>query len=140
MSCRKNASPIYLILFISATYFLNRPCVYCSLLLAILVVSLFDFNTDWFEPSTVPQLHSNATSIISDSIAHATSNVLPEYLVSGISSVMSAATDNAVVNAIASRSSGAASTSDVESTFMEWAKGMLRKEWRIQCLDLVIRL
>jgi hypothetical protein len=140
MSCRKNASPIYLILFISATYFLNRPCVYCSLLLAILVVSLFDFNTDWFEPSTVSQLHSNATSIITDSIAHATSNVLPEYLVSGISSLMSAATDNAVANAIASRSNGAASTSDMESTFMEWAKGILRKEWRIQCLDLVIRL
>src|ERR1700761_6878144 len=45
-----NASPIYLILFISATYILNRPCVYCSLLLAILVVALFDFHGDWFEP------------------------------------------------------------------------------------------
>jgi len=46
---RTNASPVYLVLFISATYFLNRPCVYCSLLLAILVVSLFDFGTEWFE-------------------------------------------------------------------------------------------
>ncbi|KIW39235.1 uncharacterized protein PV06_09026 [Exophiala oligosperma] len=29
-------SPVHLIIFIALTYFLNRPCIYCSLLLVIL--------------------------------------------------------------------------------------------------------
>lgn len=32
-------SPIHLALFLSMTYFLNRPCIYCSLLLLILFAS-----------------------------------------------------------------------------------------------------
>ncbi|WPH04074.1 Hypothetical protein R9X50_00695900 [Acrodontium crateriforme] len=45
-----NASPIYVLLFLTATYALQRPCVYCSILLFVLVFSLFDFHADWFEP------------------------------------------------------------------------------------------
>lgn len=32
-------SPVHLVLFIALTYFLNRPCIYCSLLLVILFAS-----------------------------------------------------------------------------------------------------
>ena len=49
-----NASPIYIVLFLTATYALQRPCVYCSILLFVLVFSLFDFHADWFEPRWQP--------------------------------------------------------------------------------------
>ncbi|KAF4633062.1 hypothetical protein G7Y89_g5064 [Cudoniella acicularis] len=53
-----NASPIFIFLFFVCTYFLNRPCVYCSFLLLILFASschwsdhcFFDFSSNWFEP------------------------------------------------------------------------------------------
>jgi hypothetical protein len=63
---------------------------------------------------------------------------------------MSAATDNAVVDAVDSllgvvagrvgMGAGADQVSGGESTFVDWIKAILRKEWRFQCLDLVVRL
>lgn len=53
-----NASPLFLISFFILTYLLNRPCVYCSILLLILFISscywsdqcFFDIHSNWFEP------------------------------------------------------------------------------------------
>lgn len=62
---------------------------------------------------------------------------------------MSAATNNALadvvdkaVDAVTSRAGAinGGNVSAVEGTFVEWMKGLLRKEWRVECLDLVIRL
>lgn len=139
----KNASPVYLILFISATYFLNRPCVYCSLLLAILVFALFDFHAPWFEASPYSNYTSqNSSNILVDSLAQATSSLLPDYIVEGVASVVSKAAENGVVRAVTGGGVGGAEgvSAGLQGTFVEWAKGVLRKEWRIQCLDLIIRL
>lgn len=53
-----NASPAFIFLFFVCTYFLNRPCPYCSFLLLVLFVSscnwsdrcFFDFSANWFQP------------------------------------------------------------------------------------------
>ncbi|RTE79820.1 hypothetical protein BHE90_005657 [Fusarium euwallaceae] len=53
-----NASPAFIFLFFICTYFLNRPCVYCSILLLILFLTscnwsdrcFFDFGSNWFLP------------------------------------------------------------------------------------------
>jgi hypothetical protein len=128
---RTNASPVYLVLFISATYFLNRPCVYCSLLLFILVVALFDFHTPWFDPplSDTAELALNGTTPLLESVgvlaqaATHTAQALVKSTVEGI------------------REKGAALGQASGGGNYEWAKGLLgKKEWRIQCLDVLIRV
>jgi hypothetical protein len=41
-----------------------------------------------------------------------------------------------VVGSITNRT---APEEQLNSTVVEWIKGLLRKEWRIQCLDVVVR-
>ncbi|OSS48099.1 hypothetical protein B5807_06450 [Epicoccum nigrum] len=122
---RTNASPVYLVLFISATYFLNRPCVYCSLLLFILVVALCDFHTPWFDPplSDTPALAVNETTPLLESAgvyAQAAANTAQDLIKSTVDNVRGKASAGAM---------------------NEWVKGLLgKKEWKIQCLDVLIRI
>ncbi|KAF2432237.1 hypothetical protein EJ08DRAFT_586034 [Tothia fuscella] len=134
-----NASPIYLILFISATYFLNRPCVYCSLLLAVLVIALFDFHSNWFEPryssasavtSTASELLANGTSPISGAVLETIS------LMASVVNSTAAAVVEAVGGVVGQRAS---TEGEANSTVVEWIKGLLRKEWRVSCMDVVVR-
>ncbi|KAF2182781.1 hypothetical protein K469DRAFT_585229 [Zopfia rhizophila CBS 207.26] len=133
---RTNASPVYLVLFISATYFLNRPCVYCSLLLAILVVSLFDFHTAWFElplasEATEPAI--NGTTPLRDTIGETASIV-----VSAANSTAQAMV-KAVIDGLRAKTASASQASGGAS--YEWVKGLLgKKEWRIPCLDVLVRI
>lgn len=125
---RTHASPVYLVLFISATYFLNRPCVYCSLLLFILVVALFDFHTPWFDAplSDSAELALNGTvsetaSVLAQAANH-TAQVVVKTAIDGVKGKV-----------------GLGQASDAQS--YEWVKGLLgKKEWRIQCLDVLIRV
>ncbi|KAF2203295.1 hypothetical protein GQ43DRAFT_454529 [Delitschia confertaspora ATCC 74209] len=133
---RTNASPVYLFLFISATYFLNRPCVYCSLLLAILVVALFDFSTPWFE--------SSISSDTSGAILN-TTTPLQGTIVETASIFASAATSAAqamikeAVNGIRNRDSSAPQITGTAT--QEWVKNLFsKKEWRVPCLDVLVRL
>ncbi|KAF2826449.1 hypothetical protein CC86DRAFT_370439 [Ophiobolus disseminans] len=124
---RTNASPVYLVLFISATYFLNRPCVYCSLLLFILVVALFDFYTPWFDPPLAPDtagLALNGTMVETASVLAQAANQTAQALVK---------------NAVDSVRGKMGQTSGGKE--YEWVKGLLgKKEWKIQCLDVLIRV
>ncbi|KAI9376643.1 hypothetical protein BJX61DRAFT_488530 [Aspergillus egyptiacus] len=57
-----NASPLFLISFVTLTYILHRPCIYCSALLVILFAStctwsdrcFFNLRADWFAPRYSP--------------------------------------------------------------------------------------
>jgi hypothetical protein len=126
-SLRTNASPVYLVLFISATYFLNRPCVYCSLLLFILVVALFDFHTPWFDPPLAPdtaELALNGTFV-------ETAGVLAQAANHTAQAIVKNAVDG--VRGRIGQTNGAKE--------YEWVKGLLgKKEWKIQCLDVLIRV
>ena len=136
LSLRTNASPVYLVLFISATYFLTRPCVYCSLLLFILVVALFDFQTPWFEAplsTETAELALNGTTPFRDSIfegagvlAQAANNTAQALVKGALDTVRNKTADTV----------GAAGSGNYE-----WVKGLVgKKEWKIQCLDVLIRI
>ena len=124
---RTQASPVYLILFISATYFLNRPCVYCSLLLFILVVALFDFHTPWFDPPLAPdtaELALNGTMVETAGVlaqaANHTAQALVKNAFDGVKSKMGQGNGGKEY---------------------EWVKGLLgKKEFKMQCLDVLIRI
>ncbi|KAI7283962.1 hypothetical protein D0864_03842 [Hortaea werneckii] len=62
-----NAPPVYVALYILGNFALQRPCVYCSILLTILCFSLLDFSSDWFEPRWQP------TVPVSETLSHALS-------------------------------------------------------------------
>ncbi|KAK8212745.1 hypothetical protein IWZ01DRAFT_278013 [Phyllosticta capitalensis] len=136
-----NASPVYLVLFISATYFLNRPCVYCSLLLAILVIALFDFNTSWFEPNTRynPEPSRNASS------APSNTTFMTDLAMETVSLAASATneTAGALVSAAMDMFSRSKRAPDaqVSAGAAELSKGLFaRKEWKVPCMDVIVRL
>lgn len=129
-------SPIYLVLFVSATYFLNRPCVYCSLLLTILVISLYDFHTNWFEPrapaSTTLDASNNGTLSLQDAALETAS-----IAASAVNSTLTSIAQSAV--------QGLKRRAEIDPqpsiSGAEWLKGIFgRKEWRIPCLDVAVRL
>ncbi|KAF2718560.1 hypothetical protein K431DRAFT_314868 [Polychaeton citri CBS 116435] len=140
-----NASPIYITLFLTANYALQRPCVYCSLLLMILVWSLFDFSADWFEPRSAnspSQLVApaeswiNGNSTFTDAVLETASLALSTVNGTGGSAA------SAVLDAIAQRAGvpeGAAANGS-ESAFVG-LRAMLEKwQFRIPCVDVVVRL
>ena len=127
---RTHASPVYLVLFISATYLLNRPCVYCSLLLFILVVALFDFHTPWFDAP----LSDSAELALNGTVAESAGMLAP-----AVNATVKAGVGAAVEGVKGRVGLGQASGSEGQS--YEWVKGLLgKKEWRVQCLDVLIRI
>jgi len=178
-----NASPIYLVLFITATYSVNRPCVYCSLLLAILLLALFDFRAastapspttmstgpdNWFEPryrryaafsggassaSTLASpANSTAAAATNDSSAAALAALDVGPIVRGSLAVLSSAVNQSVAAAARTMGMGMGMGMDMgmaagnETAAVSglgvgaWFRSMLRREWRIECLDVVVRL
>ncbi|KAL4944063.1 hypothetical protein BDV06DRAFT_188229 [Aspergillus oleicola] len=65
-----NASPLFLISFVTLTYLLHRPCIYCSALLIILFAStcnwsdrcFLNLRSDWFVPRYSPYTESNTSN------------------------------------------------------------------------------
>jgi hypothetical protein len=105
--------------------------VYCSLLLFILVVALFDFHTPWFEqplPSSATNVATNGTSMgetaaVFVQAANQTAQALVKAAVQGVKEKAAGAGGQA----------GAAG--------YEWAKGLVgKKEWRIPCMNVLVRL
>ncbi|KAM4060788.1 bladder cancer-related protein BC10 domain-containing protein [Hirsutella rhossiliensis] len=125
-----NASPVFIFLFFICTYFLNRPCVYCSILLLVLFLTscnwsdrcFFDFRSNWFVPRP-------ATTAADDS-SDAFNATLVEMANSTAKALAGAAAD-----AVAAR------RAEWTGLGMEWLRSLLgRREWRIECMDLYIRL
>lgn len=101
--------------------------MYCSLLLFILVVALFDFHTPWFDPPLNPdtaELALNGTLVETAGVLAQAANTTAQALV------------KSAVEGV--RSKVGQGTSGKE---YEWVKGLLgKKEWKIQCLDVLIRI
>lgn len=125
-----NASPAFIFLFFICTYFLNRPCVYCSFLLLILFLTschwsdrcFFDFSSNWFQP--------RPPSPIPDSITDNFNATAVEVLNSTASALASAAAEEL-----------ARKRAEWTGLGMEWLRSLLgRREWRIECMDIYIRL
>lgn len=133
--------------FFLLTYFLNRPCVYCSVLLLILFISscywsdhcFFDIHSNWFEPRHLSSPLPNPLSQSQEySVRHGGYN-------SGEVSFLASA-----INQTASALAGAAVeelkrrieiTPEWTGIGLEWVRSWLgAREWRLPCLDVYIRL
>ncbi|KAF4556751.1 Hypothetical protein D9617_1g086320 [Elsinoe fawcettii] len=120
-----NVSPIYLLLFVTATFYLHRPCLYCSILLTILVASLYDWRTNWFEPrnniwdwSAVGAAREDK-SLVGD-VFNSTAGAAAQVMLDGVRGRLGEARVM----------SGA-----------QWLRELVgRREWRVPCLEVAIRL
>jgi len=113
-------------------YYLNRPCVYCSLLLTVLVISVYDFHNNWFEPqpdsSSLSHTRNSTTTALGDNIAVASS-----VIQSAAASIAQSVADGF------SKKTGLDPQPQI--SVAEWLKEMLgKKEWRIPCIDVAVRL
>ena len=148
MFTRLNASPIYTITFLSAYFYLQRPCVYCSILLFVLVFSIFDFSADWFEPRW-----NMSTSAVSETAAaylsgNATlTEVVLQTAVSVINGTGGSLASAAMGGVMKRKAEEGNATSAVITSIpsglnaFEWLRTILdKKQYRIQCLGVVVRI
>lgn len=119
------------------TYFLNRPCFYCSFLLLILFLSscywsercFFDLSSNWFQPR--PPIADPAPidpSLVTD--AENFNRTALEMVNTTASALASAAAEEL-----------ARKRAEWTGLGIEWLRNLLgKREWRIECMDLYIRL
>ncbi|KKZ64906.1 hypothetical protein GX50_04195 [[Emmonsia] crescens] len=143
-----NASPLFILSFITLTYLLHRPCIYCSALLLILFLSschwsdrcFFDFRGDWFAPRfSAPTTSSSGFSSSAPGLA--------EYVLETVNSTATAlagaAVDEVKKHFASNNGTGVVENSHVEWTGMglEWLRSLLgRREWTLPCVDVKVRL
>jgi hypothetical protein len=114
--------------------------VYCSLLLCILVISLFDFHSSWFEPryahpSTLFSSVGNTTTTQPEGLAASIGAIVPTAIADKLEIM------GAVVNGTAtSLMNGLREMRVLESTGGGFFRSLLRREWKINCFDIAIRL
>lgn len=130
-----NASPAFIFLFFVCSYFLNRPCVYCSILLLILFITscnwsdrcFFDFSSNWFQSRASTTLPSGA-HFGYDELAFNTT-------------MRDMAGSMARTYATAAAGEVDARRAEWTGLGMEWLRSLLgKREWRIDCIDVYIRL
>ncbi len=136
----------FVVSFFFLTYFLNRPCVYCSVLLLILFISscywsdhcFFDIHSNWFEPRHLSSPLPNPLTQASERSGSATNT-------SGGASFLATAinqTATALATAVAEE---VGRKIDIRPEWtgigVEWIRSWLgAREWRLPCLDVYIRL
>ncbi len=143
---RTNASPAFIFLFFVCTYFLNRPCVYCSFLLLILFLTscnwsdrcFFDFSSNWFQPRPSGS-YVSLPGCCSECYANATANEDLNTTATAVVAEMANTTAGVLVNAATEQI--AKTRAEWTGLGMEWLRSLLgKREWRIDCLDVNIRL
>jgi hypothetical protein len=129
-----NAPPIFVVLFFLCTFFLSRPCVYCSFLLAILFFTscywsdqcFFDLSSNWFEPRPMAPLlppDENKTKMEFNSTV--------AEMVNSTAGALAAAAMEEVARRRA----------EWTGLGLEWVRSLLgKREWRIDCMMVNIRL
>ncbi|KAI9053862.1 hypothetical protein LZ554_002809 [Drepanopeziza brunnea f. sp. 'monogermtubi'] len=139
-----NASPIFIFLFFICTYFLNRPCIYCSFLLLILFASschwsdhcFFDFSSNWFEPRSSAQTPLSLEPLANLSLPDPTLEELSTYV--GALNNTAAALAGMALEEIKRR---LAMRTEWTGIGVEWLRSLLgKREWRLPCVDVYIRL
>lgn len=133
------------LLFLTATYALQRPCVYCSILLGVLVFSLFDFHADWFEPrfqgdtlspSETASGYMSGNSTLSNALMETASMAMTA--INGTGGSLASKAMEGVRRKVAGEAHGTGSGGAVG---MEWVRGFLEKrQFRIPCVDVLVRL
>ncbi|TKX19459.1 hypothetical protein C1H76_8308 [Elsinoe australis] len=123
-----NVSPIYFILFVSATFYMQRPCLYCSILLTILVISLYDWRSNWFEP------RNNIWDMYGDPEKEGRKSSFAEEVMNSTAG----AAAHAVMEGVGRKLLG---EDRVVLSGAQWLRELVgRREWRIPCVEVAIRL
>ena len=148
-----NASPLFILLFFISTYFLNRPCVYCSILLVVLFVSschwsdhcFFDLqHGNWFEPRRLSSPFPNpiAGNKFQGDESDSTSegSFVVQALNETVGALAGAAVEGMKTKAAQITSDGMLRT-EWTGLGIAWARDALgKREWRLPCVDVWIRL
>ncbi len=143
-----NASPAFIFLFFVSTYFLTRPCNYCAFLLLILFLSscnwsdrcFLDVGSNWFHPRSVG---SYIYVPIPEWTAGGSADTSASESLNSTASALVAEILNTTAGALATAATEQITRAKVEWTGLglEWLRSLLgRREWRIDCLDLYVRL
>ncbi|BCR94282.1 uncharacterized protein AKAW2_11328A [Aspergillus luchuensis] len=153
-----NASPLFIISFVTLTYILHRPCIYCSALLLILFISschwsdkcFFDLRGDWFSPrySTTTTLDTTSSSSVNETLASYVFETVNSTTKALAGAVVEEAQRRLALNgtlaAAASSSTGTVTTSahdEWTGIGLEWLRSLLgRREWTLPCVDVKVRL
>ncbi|EZF26065.1 hypothetical protein H103_01762 [Trichophyton rubrum CBS 288.86] len=149
-----NASPLFILSFVTLTYILHRPCIYCSALLLILFISschwsdrcFFDLKADWFAPRfahlpvTAPTMNATATTPALNS----TSSELTGYVLDTVNTTATALMGAAFEEAkrrVMPNASLSANEPEWTGIGLEWFRSLLgRREWTLPCVDVKVRL
>ncbi|GKZ32979.1 hypothetical protein AbraIFM66950_002683 [Aspergillus brasiliensis] len=148
-----NASPLFIISFVTLTYILHRPCIYCSALLLILFISschwsdkcFFDLRGDWFSPrySTTTSLDTTSTSV-NDTLASYVFETVNSTTKALAGAVVDEAQRRLALNGTLAASSTTTTTSAQDEWTgigLEWLRSLLgRREWTLPCVDVKVRL
>ncbi|KAI2620824.1 bladder cancer-related protein BC10-domain-containing protein [Xylaria nigripes] len=152
-----NASPAFIFLFFVCTYFLNRPCVYCSILLLILFVTscywsdrcFFEFSSNWFTPRMPSAAFETwidshyAMNATTGTAMVATSPATMDPAIYNLFNSTVLESFNTTASALAGIAADELARKRPEWTGLgvEWLRSLLgKREWRIECMDLNIRL
>ncbi|GAM83720.1 hypothetical protein ANO11243_017090 [Dothideomycetidae sp. 11243] len=120
-----NTSPFYFIIFVAATWYMNRPCLYCSFLLSILVISLYDWSGNWFEPRQSFWYPEDDTS-----------NTTAKGYNTG-ASIAAVEVVRAALGGFGRRVLG----EERAISGAHWLRELVgRREWRVPCLEIAIRI
>ncbi|KAK2755744.1 hypothetical protein FQN54_005894 [Arachnomyces sp. PD_36] len=151
-----NASPLFILSFITLTYLLHRPCNYCAALLLILFLSschwadrcFFDFRGDWFSPrfsgGMIPGgngSNNNATTALEGN-----ESGMADYVLESINSTTTALATAAFEEAKRrftpeSESEAAQQQAEWTGIGLEWLRSLLgKREWVVPCIDVKVRL
>lgn len=147
-----NASPLFILSFVTLTYLLHRPCIYCSALLLILFVSschwsdrcFIDFKSDWFSPR-FPSTTSPGCTAVTGLAQQDPTTGLAQYALETFNTTTTALAGAALEEAKRRicPAQGTAKNAPPEWTGLglEWLRSLLgKREWTLPCVDVKIRL
>ncbi|KAL2131460.1 hypothetical protein VTI74DRAFT_5090 [Chaetomium olivicolor] len=137
-----DASPAFVFLFLVCTYTITRPCFYCSVLLLILFLTSCNWSDrcfmnaggNWFQ-SGLDESQGIFAGQAANITATADFNATTTAVVADMLNTTAAALATAATQQLAK------AKAEWTGLGVEWLRSLLgRREWRIDCLDLYIRL
>lgn len=131
---RTNVSPIHLLICAITAYTLTRPCLYCTILVSVLLITLYDWQVDWFLPRIdifAPDNRYLDTKTLAEGDGNGTIEALESL--SAVTAKVGSETIQGLRHRLGSGPTRMLSGADWLKQFMG------RREWRIRCLDIAIR-
>ncbi|GLA23652.1 hypothetical protein AnigIFM63326_008983 [Aspergillus niger] len=147
-----NASPLFIISFVTLTYILHRPCIYCSALLLIIFISschwsdkcFFDLRGDWFSPrysTTALDTTTSTSSSVNETLASYVFETVNSTTKALAGAVVEEAQRRLALNGTLAASTTTSAQDEWTGIGLEWLRSLLgRREWTLPCVDVKVRL